>query len=93
MSIHPSLNSPGKDSKDKTVLKRIERIRIMLEKGQWKEGDPVYGLPKIKTLRIRIKKEKAKKTEAAAIEGAAPAAAEAKEQPAKGAASKTQDKK
>jgi small basic protein (TIGR04137 family) len=100
MSIHPSLNSSGKDSKDKTVLKRIERMRIMLEKGQWKEGDPVYGLPKIKTLRIRIKKEKAEKAvEAVATEGAAPAAAEAKEQPAKGAtpakgaAGKTQDKK
>ncbi len=94
MSIHPSLNSSGKAGKARSVLKRIERIRTMMDKDQWKEGDPVYGLPKIKTIRIKIKKEKAEKTEAAAVEGAAPAAAaETKEQPAKGAAAKTQDKK
>ena len=67
---------------------------MMLEKNQWKEGDPVYGLPKIKTVRIKIKKEKAEKVEAIAAEGAVPAAAaETKEQPAKSAASKPQDKK
>ncbi|MBM3255568.1 MAG: small basic protein [Candidatus Omnitrophica bacterium] len=93
MSIHPSLNASGKDSKPRSVLKRIERMRMMLEKNQWKEGDSVYGLPKIKTLRIKIKKEKAEKVEATAVEGAVPAAAETKEQPAKGAAAKTQDKK
>ena len=93
MSIHPSLSSSGKDSKPRSVLKRIERMRLMLEKGQWKEGDAVYGLPKIKTVRIKIKKEKAEKVEATAAEGAAPAAGEAKEQPAKGAAAKSQDKK
>lgn len=76
MSMHPSLNVSGKDSKPRSVLKRIERIRTMLEKNQWKEGDPVYGLPKIKALRIKIKKEKAEKTAegAVAAEGATPAA-------------------
>ncbi len=48
----------------------------MLEKEQWKEGDKVYGLPKIKTVRIKIKKEKAEKVETTA-EGTAPVAAEA----------------
>lgn len=74
MSIHPSLSSSGKDEKGKSVLKRIERLRMMLEKNQWKEGDDVCGLPKIKTVRIKIKKEKAEKAEATAAEGAAPAA-------------------
>lgn len=89
MSIHPSLKISDKDKKARSVLKRSERLRIMLEKEQWKPGDEVCGLPKIKTLRIKIKKEKAEKVEGA--EGAAPVAgAEAKEAaaPAKGATAK-----
>jgi len=82
MSIHPSLVSSEKDKKSRSVLKRIERLRTMIEKNQWKEGDNVCGLPKIKTVRIKIKKEKAEKVEAAVagVEGAvATAAAETKE--------------
>jgi len=94
MSIHPSLNLSDKDNKARSVLKRTERLRTMMEKGQWKEGDPVYGLPKIKTLRLKIKKEKAEKVGALTAEGAAPAALETKEQaPAKAQAAKSQEKK
>ncbi|MDD5128992.1 MAG: small basic protein [Candidatus Omnitrophica bacterium] len=92
MSIHPSLVLSEKDKMSRSVLKRTERIRQMHEKGKWKEGDSVYGLPKIKTLKIKIKKEKAVKAETtaeggASAAGAAPAAKDAK------AASKAQDKK
>lgn len=97
MSIHPSLAISGSDKKQRSVLKRTERIRMMLEKGKWKEGDKVYGLPKIKTIRIKIKKEKAEKaTETAtgvpgeAASAAAPAGKEAA--PAK-TAPKAQEKK
>jgi small basic protein (TIGR04137 family) len=97
MSIHPSLNLSKKDKKQKSVLKRTERLRTMMEKGQWKEGDNVYGLPKIKTVRLKIKKEKTKElVEASAVEGATPAASETKtkgETAAKGPTTKTQDKK
>jgi small basic protein (TIGR04137 family) len=98
MSIHPSLASSDKSSKSRSVLKRTERLKMMLEKNQWKEGNEVFGLPKIKTLRIKIKKEKvAKEAETtAAVAEAAPASGEAKEaqQPAKGAAAKkSEDKK
>ncbi len=96
MSIHPSLDLSEKDKKSRSVLKRTERLRIMTEKGQWKEGDSVYGLPKIKTVRIKIKKEKAaeKAETAATVEGATEAAGSAKEQsPAKETAAKTQEKK
>jgi small basic protein (TIGR04137 family) len=85
-----------KDKKPRSVLKRIERLRILMEKNKWKETDNVFGLPKVKTLRIKIKKEKAEKTETAAAgaEGAAPAAGAGKEQaPAKGAGAKAQEKK
>lgn len=85
MSIHPSLKLSDKDKKQRPVLKRTERLRTMMEKEQWKPGDKVCGLPKIKTLRIKIKKEKAaEKVEVAATEGALPAPLETKEQvPAK----------
>ncbi len=94
MSLHPSLSSSDKGKKQRSVLKRIERLRMMQEKGEWKEGDKVYGLPKIKTIRIRIKKEKAEKAEVTATEGAAPAAAgEAKTQATPKGASPKQEKK
>lgn len=94
MSIHPSLAISEKDKKQRSVLKRTERIRTMLDKGKWKEGDMVYGLPKLKTVRIKIKKEKAEKVETAATPGAAgeAAAAPAKEAPA-GKTPKAQEKK
>jgi small basic protein (TIGR04137 family) len=78
MSIHPSLTISEKDKKVRSVLKRIERIRQMSEKGSWKEGDSVYGLPKIKSLKIKIKKEKVEKA-ATTEEGAAAPAAGAKD--------------
>jgi small basic protein (TIGR04137 family) len=95
MSIHPSLNFSDKDKKQRSVLKRTERLRALMEKNHWKEGDNVFGLPKLKTLRIKIKKEKAaEKPEAAAAEGAAPAAAETKAPAqAKAPAAKGQEKK
>lgn len=81
MSIHPSLAISENDKKQRSVLKRTERIRMMMEKGSWKEGDKVYGLPKLKTVRIRIKKEKIEKAaEAVAGEGVTAAVAAPKEQ-------------
>ena len=101
MSIHPSLAISEKGKKQRSVLKRSERLRMMLEKGEWKEGDSVYGLPKIKTVRIKIKKEKVEKAAATVVEGAAapgapgPAAGTAGEQatPGKTPAAKGRDKK
>jgi small basic protein (TIGR04137 family) len=95
MSIHPSLLTSEKDKKQRSVLKRTERLRMMLEKNTWKDGDKVFGLPKIKTVRIKIKKEKAEKAADATAAGTtAPAAgaAAAAAAPAKGAA-KAADKK
>jgi len=78
MSIHPSLSASAQNKKQKSVLTRSERLRSMIEKGAWQEGKSVFGLPKIKTVRLKIKKEKAKElpAEVTAAEGAvAPAAA------------------
>jgi len=94
MSIHPSLTISEKDKKARSVLKRTERIRQMHEKGSWKEGDAVFGLPKIKTLKIKIKKEKVEKAETTTTEaGAAPAAAATGTKEAVKAAPKAEGKK
>jgi len=60
MSQHRSLRSDSKDKKQRSVLNRFERIKILKEKGEWKEGDSLFGLPKVKVLKLKLKKHKAK---------------------------------
>lgn len=74
MSQHPSLRSSEKNKQHRSVLKRYERIKTLKEKELWKDEDSVYGLPKVKIVRFKIKKEKAKAAET--VEGAAAAPAE-----------------
>lgn len=88
MSIHPSLTVSEKDKKQRSVLKRTERIRSMMEKGQWKEGDDVYRLPKMKAVRLKIKKEKVEKAAEATTTAEGAPAAPAAGAPAKGASAK-----
>jgi len=76
MSQHPSLRSSEKNKQHRSVLKRFERIKSLKEKEKWTEEDSVYGLPKVKILRFKIKKEKA----AAAAEGTEAVAAPAEGQ-------------
>lgn len=92
MSIHPSLRANEKDKKQRSVLKRTERLKTLQEKGKWKEGDTIFGLVKIKTVRMKIKKEKAEKA-AEATPGAAPAAADAAKESAKPKEAAKQEKK
>ena len=92
MSMHPSLRGSEKGKKQRPVLKRVERIKWLAEKANWQEGDKVYGLPKIKTIRIKIKKEKTAEKAATTEAGAAPAGAAAAA-PAKGAAPAKEAKK
>ena len=79
MSQHPSLRSSDKDKKARSVLKRYERIKTLEDKEKWDEKkDSVFGLPKVKVTRFKIKKEKAAAVEGAetapdAAAGAAPA--------------------
>ncbi len=81
MSIHSSLSSSSRIRKQRSVLKRVERIKHLMQKGSFSEQSPVLGLPKIKYVKIKIKKEKAEeKPAAAAASGASnpPASASAK---------------
>lgn len=74
MSQHTSLKSGQKRKRHRSVLKRYERLNILKEKKEWEEGSSVFGLPKVKTIRIRVKKEKAAAEAAPATEAAAPEA-------------------
>ena len=71
MSQHPSLKSNAKGKAHRSVWKRFERLRFLVEKDKWNEGSSIFGLPKMKLLKVKIKKEKAETAEGAAAEGAA----------------------
>lgn len=69
----------------RSVLNRLERVKILHERGRLGlEEFSVLGLPKVKHLKIRIKKEKA----AAPAAGTEPAAAASTEGAAAGAGAK-----
>lgn len=74
MGLHPSLKRAEKMTKTRSVMKRTERIKWLIERGAWKKGDRVFALPKIKVVKVKaIKKEKPKeevKPEAATALGA-----------------------
>ena len=57
MSIHKSLKSESYKSK-RTVRKRWERIRSLKLQKKFDSGQSVYGLPKEKIIKYKIKKEK-----------------------------------
>lgn len=83
MSIHRSLQGAhGKSGSLRNVLKRHERLHYLIAKGLWKPGQPVFGLPKIKQLRIKARSKAAPKEAAAEGETAAAAPSAAAKAPA-----------
>jgi small basic protein (TIGR04137 family) len=48
MSKHSSLKAAGTVGGKRSVMKRFERVKLMKERGQWKEGMSPIGLPKTK---------------------------------------------
>lgn len=75
MSQHPSLKTSRAGKKFRTVLKRYEKFSALKKKGILKDDDSVFGMPKLKIMRTKIKKEKAEEKpeegqEAVAAEGA-----------------------
>lgn len=85
MSQHPSLRSSEKMKQHRSVLKRFERLRMLKEKGEWAEEGSVFGLPKVKIVRYKIKKEKAAVAEGETAAAAAPGAGGAAATPGPGA--------
>ncbi len=57
MSIHSSLRTDTHAAGSlRNVLKRFERVRHLMERDAWTEGQSVFGLPKIKQVRLKAHK-------------------------------------
>ncbi len=77
MGIDKSLITKGKLTRHRNVLTRTERIKVLINENLWKDGRSVFGLPKVKTLKVRKKaKVEKEKTEE---EATAPTGEEKKE--------------
>jgi small basic protein (TIGR04137 family) len=76
VSIHKSLRGAGAGGRHRNVLTRIERLEKLKDMGKWTEEDGAFGLPKVRTLKIKVggKKKKKKEAEAEGEAVAAPAA-------------------
>lgn len=90
MSMDRSLKSKAALSRHRNVLSRAERLKVLTDEERWREGNSVFGLPKVahRKANIGAKKKKEKKAEgeaAAAAPGAAAPAAGAAPAPAAGA--------
>ena len=72
MSIDKSLITKGKLTRHRNVLTRTERIKVLTNENLWKDGRSVFGLPKVKTLKVRkkakVEKEKTEETAASTDE-------------------------
>jgi len=86
MTMHSSLKTGGAKKGHRSVLKRFERLTTLMEKDKWDESKSVFGLPKVKTLKMKIKKEKAAVAEVEGAEAVAGAAAAPAAAPGKAAA-------
>lgn len=75
MSIDKSLRRKDSLQRARNVLTRGERIKTLRNEERWQEGRSPFGLPKVKVIKVVIKKaKKAKEEEAAPAEGEAAAA-------------------
>lgn len=73
MSLHPSLKRAERMTAVRSVMKRSERIKWLVDKGLWTEETGVLGLPKIKVVKLKaVKKEKAKEEKPAVAAAGAP---------------------
>jgi len=63
MTIDKSLKIKAGSVKARNVLTRAERLTKLVEADRWNEGDPVYGIPKVRVVKISLKKKKKVKKE------------------------------
>ncbi len=85
MSIHSSLKVSGGGAGARNVWTRMERLLALKRVGRWNDGDPVTGLPKVRT-RFKVKTKKQLKAEAHSGEAVPGVEGEAAEGAATGAA-------
>jgi len=84
MTIDKSLKVKVGSIRSRNVLTRGERIAKLKEAERWTEGSSVIGLPKVRVLKLSLKKKK----KAKAAEEGAPAAGGAAATPAASAGDK-----
>ena len=77
MTIDKSLRVKAGAISNRNVLTRAERIAKLKETERWKEGDNVLGLPKVRVLKLALKKKKKAAKAEEGTEGAAGTAAPA----------------
>jgi small basic protein (TIGR04137 family) len=90
MSIDKSLRRKNQLARARNVLTRAERVLKLMADERWPQGRSPFGLPKVKVVKLVVKKAKKAKEEekpaeggaAAAAPGAAPAPAAAEKKPA-----------
>lgn len=63
MTIDKSLKIKAGSAKTRNVLTRPERLEKLIADERWKEGDPVYGIPKVRVAKLAMKKKKKEKKE------------------------------
>ena len=70
MSVDRSLKAANSLTRHRNVLSRAERLKKLTEEEQWKEGESVFGLPKVahRNLKVGKKIKKAKAEEGATEE-------------------------
>ena len=74
MTMDKSLRVRKGSSGARGVLSRAERITKLKEQERWQEGRSPLGLPKVRVLKLAMKKKKVKKEEGAEGASAKPAA-------------------
>ena len=55
MSIDKSLVVKGKLAGKRSVLSKAERVKVLQEEGRWKEGASLFGLPKVRVVKVSKK--------------------------------------
>lgn len=74
MSIDKSLITTGKLVRPRNVFTRSERIKLLKGEGKWDPTMSVFGIPKVKTVKIKRKaKSEKKEAKAEAATGASSA--------------------
>jgi len=86
MTIDKSLKVRRGLIRARSVMSRAERLEKLKEADRWKEGDSILGLPKVRVMKVALKKKKKAKKEEGEAAGAAPA--DAKKAAGGGAAAK-----
>jgi len=72
MSLDKSLKSKSALQRSRSVLTRAERIQTLKQEERWTEGTSVFGLPKVRRRRpkVRSKSKSASAEQPAPTEGA-----------------------